>query len=153
MTISATHPHDARMTELKLLGTLIFLGVCVISLILFFGTGGHTHSDIPGVSAWDLFRWNLPKIAPLAIPCAITVAVGVSAMFTNSSFYEAQFSATGYSPGETAFTVIGTWFGFGLAMVSYPKWDMYTVQEQVCMLSGLMTVGFGAVAIISRRVR
>lgn len=153
MTISFTHPHAARMTELKLLGAFVFLGLCLIGIIMFLGTGGQVRSGIPGVSAWEVFLWNLPKIAPIAIPLAVTVVVWLGSLITNSYLFERRFNVTGCTSGETAFMVIGTWFGFGVAMVAYPKWGMYSVQEVTCFCVGLMTAGFAGVAILSRGVR
>lgn len=154
MGISSIHPHDAHMTELKYLGIIIFLCLCLIGIILFLGAGGQVHSGIPGVSTWEMFKWNIPKIALFAIPSAVTVAVGMSAMVTNSTFYEHWFSKSGYTPGETTFAVLGIWIGAAWAMSVNPDGQMmYTRQELTCIASGFGTLMFSAIAILTRPFR
>jgi hypothetical protein len=153
--ISSVHPHAARVTELKYLGVVMFLGLCLIGFILFLGTGARTHTGIPGFSAWELFQVKLPKIALFAIPSAVTVAVGLLAMVTKSSFVERGFNINGYSSGETTFIVLGIWIFAAWPMShQYPSDLMvYTRQELTWFASSLGPVIFGLFATITRGLR
>ncbi len=154
MSISNVHPHDARVTELKLLVATILLGLGLIALILWLGMGQTAPSKIPGVSYLEVVQWNLQKINPFFIPLAITVAVGMSAIVTNSTFYERGLNVTGYSPGETCFIIIGTWIGASWAMSINPDgMMMYTRQELTTMTAGLGTFTFAIFAMMTRDLR
>lgn len=161
--ISSVHPHDARTSELRLLAVTLVLGIALIYFILWLGVGQPTYSVIPGVSVWEVFMSRLPKIALFAIPSAVTVAIGLSAVVTNSTFYEGWFGRNGYTPGETAFTMLGIWIGAAWAMSFNPsdQWSMsaesvqlmYTRQEMTCFGSGLGAVISGLIAIFTRGLR
>ena len=147
MSISDVHPHDARMSELKFLVVIILCSLAMISVVLYLGMG---QPNLPIEALLGL----LGEVNPFAIPMAITVAVGMAAYVTNSTFYEQWFNVDGCTPGETAFIVIGTWMGATLALsINLGGRTMHTPQELVFALTGITTVLFGLLVAMTRNYR
>ena len=153
MSISDVHPHDARRSELWYLASVVFVGATLFFLILMANSGQPANPAALDSSFLQMLLWRLDNVGRFSIPCLITVVVGVAMIITNSSFFENMFSANGYTPGETAFALLGLWIGAAWGLSVNPEGLTLTTRQLTTFGACVGVISFSLIAVLTRGLR